>query len=345
MVRIPIESKPVRWGLLSVLLALGISGIAGAVPGTRPLDHFAVKYFKADQKGRTALESQWRGQMVSFSGEVLLGGLFTGVTREHLVMVAPDGANYIVMMKGREGEWQGSALKDAAAGRRATVTGRLDSVEGQKNVIYVEPAEVRIAGKGSDDIAFLGQYFRDLEQGRRSKRGYEAGILSIFNGQATAPVAKFLSEVAIRDYPFERLDVPRIKETATGILGRMGEVAIPGLRRVVDAYAKRIGMNNRRVYGYAVVCLGDAGDKKAWQYAETLDKKSGVELACYFMLFERSRDLLPEKKWTAILKLADQVLRMEQDSTTKHHAQEAIDAYTSETWGKSPRHEGMLRKR
>jgi len=67
-------------------------------------------------------------------------------------------------------------------------------------------------------------------------------------------------------------------------------------------------------------------------------------LACYLMLFERSRDLLPEKKWSEILKLADQILRMDEDSTTKRHAQEAIDAYTSETWGKSPRNGKKLRE-
>jgi hypothetical protein len=334
--RLPVRLRLAAACALPVLL---LSGLAGAVvPGARPLDHFASKYFKAKPEGRTALEAEWRGRTVTFSGEIIIGGMFSQSTREHIVAVAPDGANYVVMMKGREGEWQGAALKDAVAGRRATVTGRLDSVEGQKYWVWVEASEVRIIGQGSDDITFLGGYFRDLEQGRRVKRGYEASILAIFNGQATEKVAGFLGQVAVRDFPFERLDVPRIKETAIGILGRMGEVAVPTLRKVAGAYSRRTGLNNRRVFGYSVVCLGDAGDRRAWEYAETLDKKSGVELACYFMLFERSRDLLPEKKWTAVLKLADQVLRMNDDSTTKRHAQEAIDAYTSETWGKSPRH-------
>jgi len=330
---------------LIVGLVLAFSGLAGAVvPGARPLEHFAVKYFKADPNGRTALESEWRGKVVTFSGEVILGGIYSGVPREHIVMVAPDGANYVVLMTGRDGEWQGSALKDAMAGRRATVTGRLDSAEWQRASVNVEPSEVRIIGKGSDDITFLRGYFQELEAGKRVKHGFDASILAVFNGQINGRVAEFLGEVAMRDYPFERLDVPRIKETAIGILGRMGATARPSLRKVVEAYSKRTGMNNRRVYGYAIVCLGDAGDKKAWQYAETLDKNSGVELACYFMLFERSRDLLPEKKWTVILKLADQINRMEKESTTKRHAQAALDAYTSETWGRSPRHGESISK-
>lgn len=329
-------------GFLPAILLAGTA--LAVIPGARPLEHFAAKYFKADQKGKTALESQWRGKLVSFSGDVILGGISSPSTREHMVMVAPDGAKYVVMMKGREGEWQATALKEAMAGRRATVIGKLDSVEGQKFRVWVEPAEVRIIGVGSDDITYLKGFFRDLESGKRKSRGYEAGIISIFSGQKTKQVADFLGEAAIRDYPFERLDIPRIKDTAVGVLGQMGEVGVPPLRRVIAAYSKRPGMNNRRVYGYAIVCLGDAGDRKAWQYAETLDKKSGVELACYFMLFERSRDLLPPKKWTAILKLADQVLRMEQDSTARRHAQDAIDAYTGETWGSSPRYGGSVRK-
>jgi len=325
--------------LLGAALSMFLSSPAcSAIPDSRPLDHFASKYFKADEGGRSALETQWRGKFVSFSGEILMAGIFSGIPREHVVIVAPDGANYLVMMKGRQGEWQDAALKDAAAGRRASVSGRLDSVEGHKNLLWVEPAEVRISGKGMEDLAFLRGYFKDLEEGIRAKRGFEAAILAILDGQVSGKVAGFLAEVALRDYPFERLDVPRIKETAVGIMGRMGEVAVPGLRKVVEAYSRRGGMINRRVYGYSIVCLGDAGDRAAWKYAEELDRKSGVELACYFMLFERSRDLLPEKKWTPILKLADQVLRMEQDSSTKSHAQAAIDSYTSETWGKSPRH-------
>jgi len=312
-----------------------------AVKGARPLSDFSDRYFRADDKGRASLEAKWKGKFVAVSGEVVIGTLYNTVLREHRVVTIPDTGDYLVLMSGREGEWAASALRDAAAGRKARITGKLVSVDFHRKTVQLDPAEVRLIGRASDDLKFLRGYYRDLETGARKKRGYEGEILAFLAGQRSKEFASFLGEVALRDYPFERLDIPRIKDTSVGVLGRMGELGTAPLVSVIEGYRKRPGMFNRRVFGYAIICLGDVGDKRAWKYAGELERSSGVELSCILRLFERSRDLLPESRWTEILKMADNVLRMEADSTTKRHAQDAMDAYTSGSWGGSPRHEGM----